>query len=104
MDRDSAGALDFLQSWYAEQCNEDWEHGFSIRIATLDNPGWTVEIDLVDTDLEGRRLDKSKQEGPGGCWLWSWSDGEVFSAACDERSLERAIRRFKDFAEQVEQP
>ncbi|MFK0239099.1 Imm53 family immunity protein, partial [Streptomyces vinaceus] len=32
----------------------DWEHEWGVKIATLDNPGWTVEIDLEETDLEGR--------------------------------------------------
>nr|TKK07812.1 hypothetical protein SrhCFBP13529_11555 [Stenotrophomonas rhizophila] len=44
-------ALDRLQKWYADQCDGDWEHSFGIRIDTLDNPGWTVSVDLTDTAL-----------------------------------------------------
>lgn len=44
--------LEKLQRWYQTQCNEDWEHQFGIKIYTLDNPGWTLEIDLTGTDLE----------------------------------------------------
>jgi hypothetical protein len=29
----------------------DWEHGYGVEIGTLDNPGWRVSINLVDTDL-----------------------------------------------------
>ncbi|MER8104122.1 immunity 53 family protein [Kitasatospora sp. NPDC094016] len=92
-------ALEFLQSWYESQCNEDWEHEFGVRIETLDNPGWTIEIDLIDTEIEGRQLRKTKQEAPGGRWIWSWSDGEKFEASCDPFSLESAILRFKEFVE-----
>ncbi|MEU0188205.1 Imm53 family immunity protein [Streptomyces sp. NPDC006207] len=92
-------AVGYLQSWYLSQCNDDWEHEFGVRIATLDNPGWTLEIDLTDTDLAGRKLHKTKHEPSKGLWLWSWSDGTTFHAACDPSSLNRAILRFKDFAE-----
>jgi len=40
-----------LQNWYLSQCNDDWEHTYGIEIGTLDNPGWSLLIDLSDTDL-----------------------------------------------------
>jgi len=36
---DMQNLLQFLQEWYLEQCNGDWEHEFGIKIETLDNPG-----------------------------------------------------------------
>ena len=45
--------IEEIQNWYHSQCNEDWEHGYGLKIETLDNPGWSVKIDLVETDLEG---------------------------------------------------
>lgn len=41
-----------LQRWYSAQCDGDWEHQLGINIDTLDNPGWTVKINLKDTPLE----------------------------------------------------
>lgn len=43
-----------LQQWYAAQCDGDWEHSFGVSIDTLDNPGWTIRIDLKGTPLESR--------------------------------------------------
>jgi hypothetical protein len=43
--------LDWLQTTFATFCDGDWEHYYGITIETLDNPGWRVTIDLVDTDL-----------------------------------------------------
>ena len=40
-----------LRNWYAAQCDGDWEHSYGIKIDTLDNPGWLLSVDLVDTDL-----------------------------------------------------
>jgi hypothetical protein len=49
-----AGEIEELQQWYESQCDGDWEHDFGMRIGTLDNPGWSVEINVVDTPLDGR--------------------------------------------------
>jgi len=40
-----------LEAWYAARCNGEWEHAHGVRIDTLDNPGWSVIIDLVGTSL-----------------------------------------------------
>ena len=40
-----------LQVWYHANCNGDWEHSYGIELQTLDNPGWLLKIDLVDTAL-----------------------------------------------------
>ena len=40
-----------LQRWYQSQCDGEWEHSHGLTIDTLDNPGWSVEIDLAGTPL-----------------------------------------------------
>lgn len=44
--------IEELQTWYRAQCNDDWEHSWGVKIGTLDNPGWTLTINLKDTSLE----------------------------------------------------
>lgn len=41
----------WLSEWYKSNCDGDWEHYYGIKIDTIDNPGWKVDIDLVDTYL-----------------------------------------------------
>ncbi|NLF38406.1 hypothetical protein GX586_03110 [bacterium] len=41
-----------IQKWYHSQCDGEWEHSWGLKIATLDNPGWSLEIDLIGTSLE----------------------------------------------------
>lgn len=48
-------ALYLLQRWYLGQCNDEWEHSFGVAIETLDNPGWSLRIELEETSLEHRR-------------------------------------------------
>lgn len=41
-----------LAQWYVARCDDEWEHQYGVKIDTLDNPGWAVVIDLVDTPFE----------------------------------------------------
>ncbi len=47
-------SLENLQAWFAQQCDGTWEHQRGVKIETLDNPGWSVEIDLEGTSLENK--------------------------------------------------
>lgn len=58
-----------LQRWYNKQCNGSWEHQYGVSIDTLDNPGWTVVIDLVGTDLESMRMEPIVEERDDTDWL-----------------------------------
>ena len=50
-----------LQKWYSSQCDGDWEHEFGVKLETLDNPGWSISIDLEMTSLEGVEFEESNQ-------------------------------------------
>ncbi|OKA06355.1 hypothetical protein ATP06_0224865 [Amycolatopsis regifaucium] len=91
--------LQFLQGWYRDQCNEDWEHEFGIRMETLDNPGWHVVVDVVDTDLEGKKFERRWSEADESRWIWAAADGESYDLTCDPLSLEKGLEWFREFAE-----
>ncbi|MGD8289878.1 MAG: Imm53 family immunity protein, partial [Gemmatimonadota bacterium] len=61
--------LQQLQQWYISQCDGEWEEDFGIRIETLDNPGWAVEIDLEDTSLAGVSYPPVKDLDPDDDWI-----------------------------------
>jgi hypothetical protein len=46
-------ALKQLQNWFSSQCDGDWEHNFGFTIETIDNPGWSLEVDLNNTEFDG---------------------------------------------------
>jgi hypothetical protein len=52
-----------LRNWYAAQCDGDWEHFYGINIDTLDNPGWSLSIDLSDTYLSGKSFTTAHRGG-----------------------------------------
>ncbi|HEV3269419.1 MAG TPA: immunity 53 family protein [Candidatus Rhabdochlamydia sp.] len=46
----------WLQKWYQARCNGNWEHDRRIHLGTIDNPGWSLTIDLEDTELENKNF------------------------------------------------
>jgi len=89
-------ALDRLQNWYADQCDGDWEHSFGIRIDTLDNPGWTVSVDLIDTVLQDKpyapiRRGDSETDAQ---WLYCKVDSGRFEAAGGVACLPDMLEHF----------
>ncbi len=43
--------FEWIEKWYLSMCDGEWEHFYGIKIDTLDNPGWIVRIDILDTEL-----------------------------------------------------
>ncbi|MGV9779260.1 immunity 53 family protein [Streptosporangium sp. NPDC003464] len=94
-------SLAFLQSWYASCCDGEWEHGYGVEIETLDNPGWSVEIDLMDTPLSGTSLERLVIDRTEDDWVQFWSDGIHFKGACGPLNLGEMLKAFRDFVETV---
>ena len=93
------GYFEYLANWYAAQCDGDWEHEFGIRLETLDNPGWSIGIDLVGTAAEGRVLERCRREMEKGKWVVFESTGASFEASCDPLSLREVIEEFRTLVE-----
>lgn len=86
-------ALQRLQNWYLQNCNNDWEHGFGIKIETLDNPGWSIKIDLQLTSLQGATLEISEEKSELDWYIIKVKDW-IFEAYCDATKLEFIITYF----------
>jgi hypothetical protein len=90
--------LEFLQSWYAKQCDGKWEHSYGIKIGTVDNPGWRVDIDLVGTKLDQRVFSAINLERGKNGWMRCWVDKSTFKIACSPNNLEAGLEAFRDWA------
>lgn len=62
-------SLAWLMSWYARHCDGDWEHEHGVKIETLDNPGWSVSIDLVGTDFEALEVTQERVNRTENDWF-----------------------------------
>ena len=89
-----------LQEWYESQCDGDWEHSYGIAIETLDNPGWLVEIDLVDTLLENVQFETVAcgDSETDSDWIHCSSTGLKFIGSCGPKSMEKVLSTFLAWA------
>ena len=86
--------MEWLGTWYQQQCNGIWEHQKGMRLQALDEPaGWRLHIDLrgtADADAEPRRLQVCAMRGP---WLRCLLSGLRFE--CEGAEVEELIRVFR---------
>jgi len=76
-----------------------WEHGSGIKIETIDNPGWHVEINLEGTSAEGKKLDKIFIEKKESDWLYLEIKEKLFIGAGDPDKLNEIVRKFIDLVQ-----
>jgi hypothetical protein len=89
--------LSALENWYARQCNGEWEHSWGVKITTLDNPGWSVIIDLSDTCKQGALLNRIKIERTERDWIFYRVADNRFEIDCGPENLSEAITLFVEW-------
>ncbi|MEM6321540.1 MAG: immunity 53 family protein [Bacteroidota bacterium] len=85
----------WLSKWYKENCNGDWEHDYGILIETLDNPGWSIRVDLTDTDIRIKDKSWSLYEEKENDWYGYKIEDGKFEASGDEMKLDFLIGIFR---------
>jgi hypothetical protein len=91
--------LQRLQQWYSSQCDGDWEHGFGASIGTIDNPGWSLDVDLTDTHLEGAIFDSVEIERSDSDWVNCRVEDRVFKGRGGALNLIEILSMFLVWAE-----
>ena len=91
--------LSWIAEWYISNCDESWEHSYGVKIDTLDNPGWDVKIDLMETPLENREFEVYEIDNGDDDWIRCWVENHVFYGVGDPYKLEMILLKFKEYAE-----
>ena len=91
--------LERLQSWYHLHRDGDWEHDASVTIETLANPGWSVRIHVLRTNLEGRSFAEIADLDPESDWIRCWLEDGSFHGVGGPRQLKRILTTFLEWAE-----
>lgn len=87
--------LERIQNWYKLNCNGDWEHSYGYSISTLDNPGWSVAIDLTETPLEALEYKRDYQNiEKEHDWFSIESVDNVLKIYCGPNNLRQAFEIF----------
>jgi hypothetical protein len=87
-------SVSILERWYASQCNGNWEHSYGVHIDTLDNPGWSIKIDLRDTRKQDYVLERKRIERTENDWIQYWIDKQQFRIACGPLNFSEATEIF----------
>ena len=93
--------LNWLNEWYKSNCNGDWEHCYGIKIETLDNPGWSLSIDLLGTELEDKSFNKITITNSEDDWMFCKVEDNVFQADSDPNKLFKILEIFKLWVERL---
>ena len=81
-------AITKLCVWYESQWVRDLHEDFGIRIDTLDNPGWSLKINLVGTGLEDKGLQETKVERSEQDWFVIRRNAQRFEAFGGPKNLD----------------
>ncbi|MCP1111568.1 hypothetical protein M2145_002973 [Lachnospiraceae bacterium PF1-21] len=85
--------------WFENNCDGEWEHYNQVQIYTLDNPGWGLKIDLLDTDVEGKEFETIQEYTNEKEWIVCSKKEGLFKGGGDSKKLEEIIKIFKDWVE-----
>lgn len=90
-----------IEQWCVSHCNGVWENSRGIRIETLDNSGWPVEIDLAGTSLAGLDFESVRIEGTDVNWLHAWFGQENLRLTAERGSLREILQFFIEWSRAV---
>lgn len=88
-----------LCGWYERQCVDDWHEDFGVNISTLDNPGWSLKVDLKGTALEGKSFQEVGINRSDRDWVTARRSGDTFEAFGGPSNLNEMIESFLSWAE-----
>jgi hypothetical protein len=88
-----------LQRWYRARCDGNWEHSYGIKIDTLDNPGWSVKIDIAGTELTERQFVEVNQDRKATDWIACKVRDQVFLGYGSPEMLDEIITNFLKWAQ-----
>lgn len=91
--------IEWLQQWYASQCNGDWEHLYGIKIETVDNPGWYVTINLTGTKYQDRSFQSITVDHDETNWYFCLVRDSKFEASCGSSQLTLVLQIFREWVE-----
>ena len=95
----SIDSLLWLQQWFASHCNGEWEHEAGISLNTLDNPLWSLKIEVTGTYLENYpSFHHEEGEWGNDNWLECHLENGLFQASCGTSRLTDMIAFFRKCA------
>lgn len=87
--------INWSQTWFNSHCDSNWEHGSGVKIETINNPGWSVQIDMNGTNILLHKQDWELFELSDVSWVEYKVGNNIYFASGDPLQLELLIRVFR---------
>ncbi|MBY5311967.1 rhodanese-related sulfurtransferase [Rhizobium leguminosarum] len=88
-----------LCAWFERQCVDEWYEDRGVKIDTMDNPGWSMKVDLKGTALQDKDFQEIRVERSDRDWFVARRNDQVFEAFGGSISLNEMIESFLAWAE-----
>lgn len=89
----------WIEEWYLENQAEEWGGTTSVKIETIDNPGWSVKINLQETNLENKSFNDFFDDKSEDDWILCEVKEGFFHGVGDAKKLSTILNIFKEWAE-----
>jgi hypothetical protein len=89
--------LSWIEDWYCSQCDGRWEHDYGLKIDTIDNPGWSLTVDLTRTPKESAAASETKIERSDTDWVHYFVREARFEALGGARNLREMLCLFRNW-------
>lgn len=93
--------LGWIEEWYASHCDGEWEHQFGVQLETIDNPGWSLRIELRGTSHQGLTQSWQQLNRTEVNWIHWCVSGDRFIGYCGARNLTELIQIAHDYLRAV---
>ena len=87
--------IKWLEEWYASNCDGDWEHMYGVDITTLDNPGWHLKLNVLETLYEDVIFEDLIIERTDDDWVHCRKKDGKIDCAGGSRNLEEMLKIIK---------
>ena len=98
MKPESLSVIANLERFFASHCDGDWEHGQGIRIETLDNPGWSIKIDIPESSIFEKEFKSIEIHRSEHDWVVCRIKGNDFEAFGGPHNLGEMLLIFLSWA------
>ncbi len=92
---------DFLwfSEWYRNHCFGNLKNERRLSLGTLDNPGWSLKINLEDTELKGKKFQSIKVDRTEDNWICCFLKNNKFIGVGGPLNLSEIFYIFINWAE-----
>jgi Immunity protein 53 len=100
----SSEIIVWFETFYASYCDGDREHQSGVTITTLDNPGWSVTVEIEGTALERVAFSRVEIERSEHDWVQCWVQGSKWQGRGGPHNLREILETFRHWVESSKTP